>query len=179
MGNNKVCSVAWKLGYLLHVRTVYQLINPSTALGLLSHWSVYRLFWLSDQDVRCSLDCSSFHIPTFNTYWRGRHWAGLAGSWKDVFGVDPACLRRCLTFLTALWPEKKEWGLCVSVLFPTHTHKSSSHISTGIIYRSKRDGLLALWSLCPLFSSGNLLMSSFVCTQESITGQKMMTECLH
>lgn len=146
MCNNKVCSVAWKLSYLLHVRTVYQLINPSTALGMLSHWSVLNLlFWLSDQDVHCSLDCSSSHIPTFNTYWRGRHGAVLAGGWKDVSGVNPTCLRRCRTFLTALWPEKREWGLCVSVLFPTLTHKSSSHISTGITYRRKRDGLLAVW----------------------------------
>lgn len=60
----------------------------------------------------------------------------------------------------------------MSVCYFLHTHKSSSHISTGIIYKRKRDGVLAVWSLCPLFSSGSLLMSSFVFTQESITGQK-------
>lgn len=31
---------------------------------------------------------------------------------------------------------------------------------------------MAVWSLCPLFSSGNLFMSSFVCAKECITEQK-------
>jgi len=45
MWNNELCSVAWNLGYLLHVRTVCQLINPSTALGMLSHWSAVLTQW--------------------------------------------------------------------------------------------------------------------------------------
>ncbi len=46
------------------------------------------------------------------------------------------------------------------MLFPTHTHKSSSHISTGITYKRKRDGVC--------FALGRLIALSTVFLWESL-----------